>query len=104
LAEDELQNVEMAEEERRRKNQDLKSKKRDYKGYDDDEFVPGSEGMKRAVLAKYDEDAEGTTETVSCPALVLDKHVECFAGIPFGQLYYSQGQTSGSEGAGGGIC
>lgn len=63
-AEDELQNVEMAEEERRKKNQDLKIKKRDYTGYDDDEFAPGNEGMKRAVLAKYDEDIDGIKEIV----------------------------------------
>jgi U4/U6.U5 tri-snRNP-associated protein 1 len=63
-AEDELQNVEMAEEERRQKNRDLKIKKRDYTGYDDEEFVPGSEGMKRAVLAKYDEDIDGPKEFV----------------------------------------
>jgi len=55
----------MAEEERHKKNLELKTKKRDYTGYDDDEFVPGSEGMKRAVLAKYDEDIEGTKEVVS---------------------------------------
>src|SRR4051812_15180319 len=66
LVEDELQNVEMAEEERRKRNVELKTKKRDYKGYDDDEFVAGNEGMKRAVLAKYDEDIEGVRETVSC--------------------------------------
>ena len=65
LIEDELQNVEMAEEERTRKNNELKIKKRDYTGYDDEEFAEGSQGMKRSVLAKYDEDIEGTRETVS---------------------------------------
>jgi U4/U6.U5 tri-snRNP-associated protein 1 len=64
IAEDELHNIEMAEEERRQKNQDLKVKKRGYTGYDDDEFVAGNEGVKRAVLAKYDEDIEGTKDTV----------------------------------------
>jgi U4/U6.U5 tri-snRNP-associated protein 1 len=64
LAEDILQNVEMAEEERRAQNAELKKKKRDYTGYDDDEFVEGNEGMKRSVLAKYDEDLEGAQETV----------------------------------------
>ena len=54
----------MAEEERTRKNIELKIKKRDYTGYDDDEFTEGNQGMKRAVLAKYDEDIEGTRETV----------------------------------------
>ncbi|KZP23800.1 SART-1 protein [Athelia psychrophila] len=61
--EDELQNVEMAEDEKTKKNNDLKVKKRDYTGYDDDEFVDGNAGMKRSVLAKYDEDIEGTRET-----------------------------------------
>ncbi|KAF9267736.1 SART-1 protein [Marasmius fiardii PR-910] len=61
--EDELQNVEMAEEERRKKNQELKIKKRDYTGYDDEEFVEGNQGMKRSILSKYDEDIEGPKET-----------------------------------------
>ncbi|KAF8588251.1 SART-1 protein [Ramaria rubella] len=61
--EDELQNVEMAEDERTKKNNELKIKKRDYTGYDDEEFVAGNEGMKRAVLAKYDEDLNGAAET-----------------------------------------
>jgi len=66
--EDELQNVEMAEEERRQKIKELKIKKRDYTGYDDDEFTEGNQGvMKRSVLAKYDEDIEGARETVSAP-------------------------------------
>lgn len=62
--EDELQNVELAEDERTKKNNELKIKKRDYTGYDDEEFVAGNEGMKRAVLAKYDEDINGTPEGV----------------------------------------
>ncbi|KAF8206407.1 SART-1 family-domain-containing protein [Mycena galopus ATCC 62051] len=61
--EDELQNVEMAEDERTKKNNELKIKKRDYTGYDDEEFVPGHEGMKRSVLSKYDEDIDGVQET-----------------------------------------
>ncbi|EIN04885.1 SART-1 protein [Punctularia strigosozonata HHB-11173 SS5] len=61
--EDVLQNVELAEEERHKKNQELKTKRRDYTGYDDDEFTGGREGMKRAVLAKYDDDLEGPKET-----------------------------------------
>ncbi|THV07440.1 SART-1 protein [Dendrothele bispora CBS 962.96] len=60
--EDELQNVEMAEEERRKKNQELRIKKRDYTGYDDDEFKDGNQGMKRSVLAKYDEEIDGAKE------------------------------------------
>ncbi|KIJ62825.1 hypothetical protein HYDPIDRAFT_156925 [Hydnomerulius pinastri MD-312] len=61
--EDELQNVEMAEAERTRKNNELKIKRRDYTGYDDEEFADGKAGMKRSILAKYDEDIEGTRET-----------------------------------------
>ncbi|KAJ3744396.1 SART-1 family-domain-containing protein [Lentinula detonsa] len=63
--EDELQNIEMAEEERLRKNLELKTKKHNYTGFDDDEFVEGNVGMKRAVLAKYDEEMEGAAETAS---------------------------------------
>ena len=63
--EDELQNVEMAEHERTKKNNELKIKKKDYTGYDDDEFVAGSDGMKKKLLAKYDEELEGGAETVS---------------------------------------
>ncbi|KAH9481740.1 U4/U6.U5 tri-snRNP-associated protein 1 [Psilocybe cubensis] len=62
--EDELQNVEMAEEERRKQRQELKIKKRDYTGYDDDEFGENHQGlMKRSILAKYDEDIEGPRST-----------------------------------------
>ncbi|GJJ08173.1 hypothetical protein Clacol_002381 [Clathrus columnatus] len=61
--EDELQNVELAEHERTKKNLELKTKKRDYTGYDDEEFKPGNEGMKRAVLAKYDDELNGALET-----------------------------------------
>lgn len=62
--EDELQNVEMAEHERTKKRNELKVKKRDYTGYDDEEFADGQAGMRRAILAKYDEDLEGARETV----------------------------------------
>lgn len=62
--EDELQNVEMDEDERRKKNQELKIKRRDYTGYDDDEFASGQPGMKRNVLSKYDEVIDGEKETV----------------------------------------
>ncbi|KAH0585135.1 hypothetical protein H2248_008394 [Termitomyces sp. 'cryptogamus'] len=61
--EDELQNIEMAEAERTKKTNELKIKRRDYTGYDDEEFVDGTQGMKRAVLAKYDEDINGPQET-----------------------------------------
>ncbi|OCH94381.1 SART-1 protein [Obba rivulosa] len=61
--EDELQNIEIAEEERHKKNQELKIKRREYTGYDDEEFTPGNEGMKRSLLSKYDEFLEGPKET-----------------------------------------
>ncbi|CAA7267035.1 unnamed protein product [Cyclocybe aegerita] len=62
--EDELHNVEMAEEERTKKRLELKIKKRDYTGYDDDEFAEGNQGlMKRSILAKYDEDIEGSRQS-----------------------------------------
>jgi U4/U6.U5 tri-snRNP-associated protein 1 len=60
---DELQNVEMAEAERTKERNELKIKKRDYTGYDDDEFVEGREGMKKRILSKYDEFLEGPKET-----------------------------------------
>ena len=65
LLEDELQNVEMAEAERTKERNELKIKRRDYTGYDDDEFVEGREGMKRQILSKYDDFLEGPKETVS---------------------------------------
>jgi hypothetical protein len=65
LSDDELQNVEMAEAERTKERNELKIKKRDYTGYDDDEFVEGREGMKKRILSKYDEFLEGPKETVS---------------------------------------
>ncbi|KAI0264420.1 SART-1 family-domain-containing protein [Gloeopeniophorella convolvens] len=60
---DELQNVEMAEAERTKERNELKIKRRDYTGYDDDEFAAGREGMKRSLLSKYDEFLEGPKET-----------------------------------------
>ncbi|KAI9439970.1 SART-1 protein [Lactarius indigo] len=60
---DELQNVEMAEAEKTKERNELKIKKRDYTGYDDEEFVEGREGMRRTVLSKYDEFLEGPKET-----------------------------------------
>lgn len=70
----------MAEEERTRKNNELKVKKRDYKGYDDEEFAEGNQGVKRAVLAKYDEDIEGTRETVSLPHTLLNLANDVYRG------------------------
>lgn len=55
----------MAEHERTKKNNELKIKRRDYTGYDDDEFAPGQAGMKRSLLTKYDEFLEGPKETAS---------------------------------------
>lgn len=43
---------------------ETKAKNRAYTGYDDDEFVEGRAGMKKAVLAKYDEDINGPQEMV----------------------------------------
>lgn len=58
-SEDELQNVEMAEDDRRKKDQELKIKRRDYTGYDDEEFEPGKVGIRRGVLSKYDTVIDG---------------------------------------------
>ena len=74
LLDDELQNVEMAEAERTKERNELKIKRRDYTGYDDDEFVEGREGMKRRILSKYDEFLEGPKETVS----VIGSILSCF--------------------------
>ena len=68
--EDELHNVDLAEAEKDTKRNELKTKRRDYTGYDDDEFEPGMQGTKRAVLAKYDEDIDGPPQTVSFPQLL----------------------------------
>ncbi|KAG9045561.1 hypothetical protein FS837_006105 [Tulasnella sp. UAMH 9824] len=60
--EDELHNIDMAEVEKDKKRHELKTKRRDYTGYDDDEFAAGGDGLKRSVLAKYDEDLHGAPE------------------------------------------
>lgn len=62
--EDELQNVDLADEDRRRAGEVRKKRaKEGYTGYDDDEFGDGSDedlaGVKRNVLTKYDDDYEG---------------------------------------------
>ena len=54
----------MAEENRRKKNQDLKIKRRDYTGYDDEEFETGKAGVSRGVLSKYDTVIDGEKTTV----------------------------------------
>ena len=53
----------MAEAERTKERNEMKIKKRDYTGYDDDEFTDGRAGMKRSLLAKYDDFLEGPKET-----------------------------------------
>ena len=65
IAEDELQNVLLAEHERTEQRIELKTKNKDYTGYDDEEFTNGREGLKRSVLSKYDEDITGAQEQVS---------------------------------------
>lgn len=72
---DELQNVEIAEVERTKERNELKIKKRDYTGYDDEEFVEGREGMKRRILSKYDEFLEGAKETVSNIEFILSRFI-----------------------------
>ena len=69
--EDELMNVEMAESERVKKINELKIKKKDYRGYDDEEFSEGQAGVRRSILAKYDEDLEGSKETVRTAVVFL---------------------------------
>lgn len=54
----------MAELERTKINNELKIKKKDYTGYDDEEFAEGQAGVRRSILAKYDEELEGAKETV----------------------------------------
>jgi len=87
--EDELQNVEMAEEDRHKKNMELKIKKRDYTGYDDDEFVEGNQGlMKRSILAKYDEELEGPRQSVCCLHIIRRDSANRFLGIPTGRFNF----------------
>jgi U4/U6.U5 tri-snRNP-associated protein 1 len=77
----------MAEAERTQRRNELKIKRRDYTGYDDDEFVEGREGMKTRILSKYDEFLEGPKETVGVNAVSLS----CFAYLQ------SQGFRLGSS-------
>ncbi len=90
--EDELENVALAEHERNEKNKELKIKRRDYTGYDDDEFAPGQAGMKRSLLSKYDEFLEGPKENVSSELRIRVLIVCSFtsSGLPSGQLFYCQ--------------
>lgn len=63
----------MAENESDKRRHELKTKRRDYTGYDDEEFGPNAvAGMKRSVLAKYDEDIDGgDSSLVSAPHTLL---------------------------------
>lgn len=54
----------MAEDDKTKKRNELKTKKRGYSGYDDEEFTEGQAGVRRSILSKYDEELEGTQETV----------------------------------------
>lgn len=54
--------MEMAEDEKTKKRNELKTKKRDYSGYDDEEFAEGQAGLRRSILSKYDEELEGSQE------------------------------------------
>ena len=60
----------MAEEERTKERNETKIKRRDYTGYDDDEFTAGNAGMKRAILAKYDEDLGLSNKETVCLLLI----------------------------------
>ena len=62
--EDELHNVLLAEHERTEDRIQTKIKNKGYTGYDDDEFEEGQAGMRKKVLAKYDEDIDGPQEMV----------------------------------------
>jgi U4/U6.U5 tri-snRNP-associated protein 1 len=98
LLDDELQNVEMAEAERVKERNELKIKRRDYTGYDDEEFVKGREGMKRRILSKYDEFLEGPKETVSNVESILS----CFTyfelkGFRLGASNLSNGSSTRIE-------
>ncbi|KIM26365.1 hypothetical protein M408DRAFT_196090 [Serendipita vermifera MAFF 305830] len=60
---DELHNALLAEHECTKDRIETKLKNRAYTGYDGDEFQEGHAGMRRKVLAKYDEDIDGPQET-----------------------------------------
>jgi U4/U6.U5 tri-snRNP-associated protein 1 len=73
-AEDELMNLDLAGQEEDAKNIDLKRKKREYDGYDDEEFDPGMLGVKKKVLSKYDVDIEGAQDGVGLLFLPLQEN------------------------------
>ena len=63
----------MAEDEKTKKKNELKIKKRDYTGYDDEEFDEGQAGIRKSILSKYDEELEGSGETVRHPFFCFDE-------------------------------
>lgn len=76
----------MAEDEKTKKRNETKIKKRDYTGYDDEEFAPGQQaGVRRSILSKYDEELEGSGETVRVFATLVVYHgLIVFSGLPPG--------------------
>ncbi|KAI0300922.1 SART-1 family-domain-containing protein [Russula brevipes] len=99
---DELQNVEIAEADRTKERNELKVKRRDYTGYDDEEFVEGREGMKRRLLSKYDEFLEGPKETgfrlgSSLPSNVPDTRIEEQTAAPVNRALLSIDYTKNIE-------
>ena len=81
-SEDELQNVDLAEEDVRKKNQELKIKRRDYTGYDDDEFESGRVGIRRGVLSKYDTVIDGEKTNVGLFQLPAGLAADRLLGFP----------------------
>lgn len=58
-------NIDIARNETDEKNADLKRKRKEYSGYDDEEFDPSLVGIKKKVLSKYDAELDGEQDTVS---------------------------------------
>jgi hypothetical protein len=75
-AEDELINFDLAGQEEDAKNIDLKRKKREYDGYDDEEFDPGMLGVKKKVLSKYNIAIVGAQDGVCLPFLYFGRGAE----------------------------
>ena len=75
----------MAEDEKTKKKNELKIKKRDYTGYDDEEFDEGQAGIRKSILSKYDEELEGSKDIVSiCNTQREDTDVSCCKGFRLG--------------------
>lgn len=82
--EDELHNVDLAGHEDTEKNLELKRKRQEYSGYDDDEFDPSMLGVKKKVLSKYDVDIDGaasTEELVSRASTHRPLHTACSSSV-----------------------